>query len=415
MPLRAQDLAADPNPLARHYSRFRVGERLLLTGHSHQAWPDRGFEGQQRAWLDAAEHLDGKWELAFERAERVREGYRRLLDDPAGLYSLAESTHDLLVRLLSALPWRERRRIVTTDQEFYSLARQLARLEEEGVEVVRVPALPAESVGGRLGAAVDGRTIAAFTSTVFFSSAHIAGDLAPAAAACRRHGAPLVLDVYHQLDAVPFSLRRAGLEDAYVVSAGYKYCQLGEGNAFLRFPPDCALRPAATGWFAEFGELTRERLPGRVAYSAGHDRFAGATYDPTAHYRAAEVFAFFREQGLAPELLREVSRHQVGLLADRFDALDLDPALVTRDRSVPLERLGGFLALSSPRAGEISAGLGARGVSTDFRGEVLRLGPAPYLSDRQLEDAMAAFAETVAALAGAASGSSRAGRADRSS
>ena len=31
--------------LAVHYSRFRVAERLLLTGHSHQAWPDGGFEG----------------------------------------------------------------------------------------------------------------------------------------------------------------------------------------------------------------------------------------------------------------------------------------------------------------------------------------------------------------------------------
>ena len=29
---------------------------------------------------------------------------------------------------------------------------------------------------------------------------------------------------------------------AFVVGGGYKYCQLGEGNAFLRFPPGCELR-----------------------------------------------------------------------------------------------------------------------------------------------------------------------------
>jgi kynureninase len=40
--------------LAPHYSRFRVTERILLTGHSHQAWPDVSFDAQQRAWLDAA-------------------------------------------------------------------------------------------------------------------------------------------------------------------------------------------------------------------------------------------------------------------------------------------------------------------------------------------------------------------------
>jgi kynureninase len=31
---------------------------------------------------------------------------------------------------------------------------------------------------------------------------------------------------------------------------------------------------------------------------------------------------------------------------------------------------------------------------TDYRGEVLRLGPAPYLSDAQLADAMAALGES---------------------
>ena len=40
---------AVPNPLASHYSRFRVTDRILLTGHSHQAWPDVAFEAQQRA------------------------------------------------------------------------------------------------------------------------------------------------------------------------------------------------------------------------------------------------------------------------------------------------------------------------------------------------------------------------------
>ena len=60
--------------------------------------------------------------------------------------------------------------------------------------------------------------------------------------------------------------------------------------------------------------------------ASGADRFAGATYDPTSHYRAAAVFDFFREQGLTPALLREVSQHQIGLLAAAFDALDLDPA-----------------------------------------------------------------------------------------
>jgi kynureninase len=93
-------------------------------------------------------------------------------------------------------------------------------------------------------------------------------------------------------------------------------------------------------------------------------------------------------------LLREVSQHQIKLLAERFDALDLDPALIDRDRSVDLRGIAGFLALRSPRAGDLCALLRERGVMTDYRGEVLRLGPAPYLSDAQLADAMAALGES---------------------
>ena len=391
-----QALHATPNALAPFYRRFRVAERLLLSGHSHQAWPDRGFEGQRQAWLDAAEFVDDKWERAFARADRVRAGYVRLLGDPDGSIALAESTHHLVLSWLSALPIRERPKVVTTDGEFHSLRRQLARLEEEGLQVVRVPSVPAADVGERVAREVDARTAAALVSSVFYGNAHLAGGLQEAARACRREGALLLVDAYHSLNVVPFSME--GIEDAYVTGGGYKYCQLGEGNAFLRLPPGCQLRPVVTGWFSEFGALT-DAPRGDVAYGEGGWRFAGATYDPTANYRASEVFDFFSEMGLAPGLLREVSQHQVRLLARSFDDLDLNPGLVVRDRSVPMEGIGGFLALGSPRAGDLHRGLRARGVFTDYRGETLRMGPAPYLTDRQIEDAVQALGETARGLA----------------
>src|SRR5687768_2401104 len=117
--------------LARHYSRFRVGERLLLTGHSHQAWPDVAFEAQQRAWLDAAEYVDGKWARAEAQAARVRDGFAALLGAVPEQIALAQNTHELVTRFLSALPLRERPRLITTDGEFHTIRRQLDRLAEE--------------------------------------------------------------------------------------------------------------------------------------------------------------------------------------------------------------------------------------------------------------------------------------------
>src|SRR5439155_1309238 len=197
---------------------------------------------------------------------------------------------------------------------------------------------------------------------------------------------------------VPFSLRKEQLAGAFVVGGGYKYCQLGEGNCFLRVPADCTLRPVITGWFSEFEMLAAGEPATPVAYGPGTARFAGATYDPTSHYRAARVFDFFEEQKLTPELLRSVSQHQVDVLARAFDALDADPRVIARDRGVTLSELGGFLALRSPGAAELSRRLRQRDVWTDYRADVLRFGPAPYLSDAQLGDAMHALGSVIREL-----------------
>lgn len=400
-PLQPGDLYAEPNALWPDYRRFRVGERLLLTGHSHQAWPDAGFAGQVRAWEHAAEFADLKWERAAEVADTVRGHWARLLDDRDGDITLGQNTHELVTRFLSALDLRARPRVVTTDGEFHSIRRQLDRLAEEGLEVVRVTAGGAgagvSTLAERLAAEVDDRTAAVLVSSVLFASARIVPHLATVAEACARHGTELLVDSYHHLDAVPFSVRAEGLDAAFVVGGGYKYCQLGEGNCFLRVPPGNRMRPIFTGWFSEFGTLA-DAQPGAVVYGQGPDRFAGSTYDPTAHYRAEAVFGFFEARGLTPELLRQVSQHQVGLLMERFDALDLDPTLIRRDREVPVQQVAGFLALESDRAAELQQGLRDLGVLTDSRRNVLRFGPAPYLSDAQLERAMDALVEAVRML-----------------
>jgi kynureninase len=392
-------VSVDPTALARHYARFRVAERVLLTGHSHQAWPDVGFAAQQQAWLDAAEHVDDKWDRAFAKADRVRAGFARLLDDPGGDIALASSTHDLIVRFLSALPLARRPRLVTTDGEFHTVRRQLDRLSEEGMEVVRLPSRPVTQIAERIKKMVTDRTAAVFVSAVLYENAHIVPNLALAMEACRRLGVELLVDAYHALNVVPFSLQTEQLTDAFIVGGGYKYCQLGEGNAFLRIPKECTLRPVATGWFSEFAELAKPPYTGQVPYGKGQARFAGATYDPTSHYRAAAVFDFFEQQGLNPTLLREVSQHQVGLLAREFDTLRIDPKVIDRDRrAVPLASIGGFLSLRAPRAAEISRKLRERGVWTDYRGDLLRLGPAPYVSDDQLRSGLAALKEVAASM-----------------
>ncbi len=420
--LSPADLYDEDNALAPHYARFDVANRLLLTGHSHQAWPDCSREGQIEAWEDAATHVDDKWPRAFAKRDRYQRGLMERLGDRDGHYAFGSNTHELVVRLISALPLRDRPRIVTTDGEYHSARRQFDRLAEERVlDIVKVPSKPSADIAWRMVERIDDRTSLVMVSHVLYRTGQIVSGLHDVALECERSGAALLIDMYHSVNVVDAlehydgaeervdsagarsplaSSLLEGLERAFIVGGGYKYLQCGEGNCFLRIPPHCTLRPVITGWFAEFDAIADPRRPGGVKYAEGGGRFAGATYDPTSHYRAARVLEFFDERGLTPRLLREVSQHQVGLLAEKFDALDADPAIISRDRSIPLQRLGGFLALDSPYAGDLCAALRARGMFTDHRDGVLRLGPAPYLSDRQLTAAIDTLAEAVDEIAG---------------
>jgi len=392
------ELRRTPNALAPHYSRFQVAERLLLSGHSHQAWPDVALDGQIEAFQDAARDVDEKWARAFSKADEVRDGYRLFLGDPDGEIALGANTHELVLRFLSALDLRRRPRLVTSAGEFHTLRRQLTRLAEAGVDVAALPVDPVETLAERLASSIDARTSAVLVSSVLFETSRVVPGLRHLAEACQARGVELLVDAYHALGPVETPIHSLGLGSAWVTGGGYKYLQLGEGNCFLRLPPHAqSMRPVLTGWFAEFTELAEEAQPGLVGYGPGAARFAGATYDPTSHYRAARVFWFFEQHRLSPALMQQIYRHQVALLAAQFDALNASESLITRDRRTPADGFGGFLSLRSPRAGEFQRALAERGVQTDSRGDYLRLGPAPYLSDDQLVRAIDALGEVLRA------------------
>lgn len=402
MKFKPDELYGSPNKLAAYYSKFKVEERMLFTGHSHQAWPDCGFEAQQEAWIDAAHLVDDKWDKAFQKAEEVKTGYSKLLGDNSGYITIAPNTHDLLIKLFSGLPLKDKPRIVTTDGEFHSIRRQLDRLSEEGIEIVKVPSLPVSEVVEKLILACKSpkaeKTSAVYVSSVFFNSGLILQGLKELAEFCDKNNIPLIIDAYHHLNVVPFSVDENKLQSAFIIGGGYKYCQLGEGNAFLRFPKDCSLRPVITGWFSEFSVMSEKKKPGEILYGEKGDLFAGATYDPTSNYRAARVFQFFDEMELIPEFLREVSQHQIKLLIDEFDKLELDAKIIKRDTTVSPENIAGFLVLYSEFAGKVSEKLKEKNVWTDYRGNVLRFGPAPYISDEQIKEAMKILGNVIESL-----------------
>lgn len=394
------------NPLAPYYQKFAVDARVLLTGHSHQAWPDCAEEGVLEAFADAARHVDDKWALAEAKAEQVRAGFARRLDDPDGGYVLGQNVHELGLRWLSALPsyrdgagLSQKRPILTTDQEFHSLRRQLDRLSEYGIAIHKEPmagdicARLAERVAAQPGGGFGAVVVSAVS---YKEGLHIAG-LGELARACAAAQTPLLIDAYHAVNVLPLSVRQEGLATAFITGGGYKYCQLGEGNCFLRLPAGHSGRPGITGWFADVPNLATAASAGarKVAYPEGIGSYAGSTYDPTSHYRAARVLKFFADSGLTVKVLRRISQRQMARLCAGIESLGLPEQQVglhNKEGPIAVSERAGFLALTIQDAGKWAAALRRHNVYCDARESTLRFGPAPYVSDAQLDAAVAALA-----------------------
>jgi selenocysteine lyase/cysteine desulfurase len=336
--------------------------RLHFAAHSHHLWPDASYQGHLAAWDEAARLADLKWEQIF--AEVIPEAQRHIaaelhLPDPASI-AFAPNTHDLLVRIVSAMP-AARPRVLASDGEFHSFRRQSLRWAEAGrIDLVTAPH------GELLELAQSGSFDLVFASQVQFNTGQVLGDMAGLAALARPEGPWVVIDGYHGFMAIPTDL--SGLAShAFHLAGGYKYAMAGEGACFLHCPPGFAPRPEVTGWFAAFEDLAAPQ--GSIGFAPDGRRFLGSTFDPSGLYRFNAVQRMLREEGLDTAA---ISMHCDALKA-HFLAADPLPAMALI--SNPSAR---FLAFRGANAPALHAALEARGALTDLRGDVLRIGFALY-------------------------------------
>ena len=354
-----------------HFSRFLGAEpaRLHVAAHSHHAWPDVTHAAHEQAWSDAARLQDDKWDYVFGAVLPTMQQHvaaRLGLPDPSTI-AVAPNTHELVARVVSCLP--QPARILTTDAEFHSFARQLARWEESGrVVAERVPSAPYATLAERLAAAAArGGHELVFVSQVLFDSGLVLEDLAGVVAAVPDDATFVVIDGYHGFMAVPTDV--SGLaERAFYVAGGYKYAMAGEGACFLHCPPGYGERPVDTGWYAGFGDLVAGPAD-RVGYPADGGRFLGATFDPSALYRFNAVQDWLDEIGVTVADIRA----RVLALQEQF--LDQTGQLLPAPEASPR---GNFLSLRLDDAPGMYAALQQRGVVTDVRGDRLRIGFGLY-------------------------------------
>ena len=353
--------------------------RLHMAAHSHHLWPDATREAQLQYWDDSARLADRKWDrILGEVWPEAQKNVARELDLVGhDTVAFAPNTHELLVRLVSAID-RKPVRILSTDAEFHSFRRQSQRWAEANeASLDIVPTEPFDDFPDRFAErAREGRYDLIFVSHVFYQSGRVYDRVAELAELSNPKGPWLVVDGYHAFMALEGGLGAAA-ERSFYMGGGYKYAMAGEGAAFLHAPHGFGARPAVTGWYAEFGAITAP--PGGIGYGTDAGRFSGATFDASGLYRLNAVFRMLDEEGLSTadvsawvhplldDLLERVADGQAGRLRS---ARVLNPP-----EDGPRAR---FVAFRHPQAALWHSLLQDAGVVTDVRGHVLRVGLGLY-------------------------------------
>jgi selenocysteine lyase/cysteine desulfurase len=371
--------------LRSQFSRFLNSEpeRLHFAAHSHHPWPDVTRDAHVQAWDDAARLIDDKWEHVLGPVLdefRAHVAGHLNLPDPTTI-AVAPNTHEFLKRILSCFPNDRPIRILTSDGEFHSFSRQIARLEEDGlVAVTRVPVEPLISFEDRLMAASMDEFDLVFISQVFFNSG-FAVDVRKLVEAARDK-TMVVIDGYHGFMARPTDLSSIA-ERAFYIAGGYKYAMAGEGACFMHCPPGWGLRPRDTGWYAAFGNLTNAQ-DGGVGYSDDGWRFMGATFDPSGLYRFNAVMRWLSGEGITPGI---INAHAVALQHSFLRRVAGSAAFREAKLVVPQDemRRGNFLTFETPEAQIIYRDLQQLRVVTDVRGSRLRIGFGIYQTEEEVE------------------------------
>jgi kynureninase len=350
------------------FSRVLARKDIYLANHSLGRPPDRvadDVRGALDAWYA---DMDGAWGSWLASREQFRTLTARLVGAPSADCIVPKTSAGQGLRaVLNALPGKPR--VLTTDAEFDSLDfilrvyRQQGRIELKTVPFEQFAFEPSDLV---------------VVSTVAFRSAKIFHKLKETIRQAHAGRALVLLDVYHQAGVIPLNLEE--LDADFAVGGSYKYLRGGPGACWLYVHPrHHRMVTLDTGWFAKKDVFAYQR-PDPPQFGPGGDAWLESTPPALAPVQALAGLELTLELGV--ERIRRHNLQQKVFLSSllekkRIKALGAD------------ETHGAFLTIMKEDAGTLSERLKQLGVTTDARGNSLRLCPDYLNTQAELASAAA--------------------------
>jgi selenocysteine lyase/cysteine desulfurase len=320
----------------------------------------------------------------FEAEVRAaRHGFAALIGADPDQVAVVPNASVGAYQAVSTLDLRRRPRLLTTAEEFPSVAHVWRAQRARGAEVTVVPVDPLAADPDDYRRALDERV--GLVSVPLVGYRHGARfPVAEVAAAAHAAGARVFVDAYQAVGVLPVDVDALGCD--YLVAGTLKYLLGLPGLAFLyaRSAPAGDLDPVLTGWFGRVDPFAFD--PATLDFPAGARRFETGTPAVPAVYAANAGLRLVRSLDLAA--VADHVRGLVGLAAERLTAqgervrLAPDPAA-----------RGAHLGLVDADPPALGRWLAERGVVVSPRGAVARIAFHYYNHAQDVEALCAAVHE----------------------
>lgn len=335
-----------------------------------KAQQDQGIEvwdagGPWMAWLD-----------------RYAEVIARYVGAKASQVCPVTNITDGLWRIMSCFNFEAQPVIMTTDLAFTTQLYAGHGFERYGAKVVTVP-----STKGRtqvdpdtlIQALRSHRPALLHLSHAGFESAYL-HELGPIAQACKESGTVFCLDAAQTGFIRPLSLKESGAD--VILLQQHKWGCAATGAACI-VATDAFIKhhdPALVGWMSHARTFAFEKGPAKFGDNAW--RFCGGTPDVPAKARGA-IAAELLVDTIGLERIQAQNETLLAQLIEGVEGLG-NPDL----KAIHQPRRTGFLAVQcrdDAHAQAIEAGLKARHVLIDGRGDRLRIGPHVYNTPQDID------------------------------
>lgn len=351
------------NGVAAFRKQFPIFDQKVYLSSCSQGALSKPVEAAIQEFLESWQAHGNPWEIWVARMEDLRVEFARLINAEPAEVAVTFSVSTALNSLASALSYKERPRVVTSDFDFPTVGHVWLAQQRRGAQVAfarangtRLPLTAFEEV-------VDDRTALVSTTHVCYKNG-FKNNVGALAELAHERGAYLLIDAYQSMGTQPMDVKALDLD--ILVTGALKYLLGSPGVAFMYMRKQLIDRfePSDSGWFGQENVF---------AYDVHHLRYAAsARRFETGSPPVPNVYASLAALRLLAGVGLDTIQDHVQALAGRFidGARRRELALLTPQE--PADR-GPLVMVRSTDAPKLVEALARDGILCSTRDRALRV------------------------------------------